>query len=143
LNGVIFAYALDHASGGFTKVATITSGFPGVMDLSFDRETNYLWAICDDGCQNTSGIFEINPATGRFTGPRRFARPSTLPANMNNEGFAIATQAECAAGVKPVFWSDDAETGGHSIRSASLPCGPISSSNRRPVVRTIAPVRRP
>jgi hypothetical protein len=47
-NGVIYAYALNHADGSFTRVATIASGLIGVMDLQFDRETYDLWAVCDD-----------------------------------------------------------------------------------------------
>ena len=42
--------------------------------------------------------------------------------NLNNEGFAMASQSQCVGGFKPVWWSDDGETGGHSIRQASLPC---------------------
>ncbi len=38
LNGTIYAYALNLSSGGFTRIATITSGFPGVMDLEFEPD---------------------------------------------------------------------------------------------------------
>lgn len=125
-NGGIYAYALDHATGGFTRVATIVSGFVGVMDLSFDRELGYLWAVCDDGCQGRTATLEIDgqagsASLGRFVVTHRFERPSTMP-NLNNEGFGIAAQAACVAGQKPVFWADDSETGGHAIRAASLPC---------------------
>ncbi len=37
--GKIYAYALDQAGGGFTRVATIASGFPKVMELEFDPAT--------------------------------------------------------------------------------------------------------
>ncbi len=132
-NGNIYAYALNHTNSTFTRVATITTGFPGVMGLEYDPATRYLWATCDDGCNTTQGILEIDvavgsPTRGRFLEPRRFARPSTL-GNFNNEGFAFGTQAECVGGLKPVFWADDNQTGGHAIRSASMPCGPIASPN--------------
>ena len=32
-------------------------------------------------------------------------------ANLNNEGFAIAPRAECVNGLKPVFYTDDSNTG--------------------------------
>jgi hypothetical protein len=125
-NGVIYAYVLNHVTNGFTRVATISSGFAAVMDLQFDRELNYLWAICDDGCDGQSATLEVDttagsPTKGRFQITHVFARSASMP-NLNNEGFALATQSTCVAGFKPVFWSDDGETGGHSIRQASLPC---------------------
>src|SRR5262249_49551939 len=42
-NGGVYGYALDHVGGGFTRIATITTGFPSVMDLQFDRDLNDLW----------------------------------------------------------------------------------------------------
>ena len=124
-NGVIYAYALNHVTNGFTRVATISSGYTAIMDLQFDRELKYLWAVCDDGCGGEYSTLEINttpgPTQGRFHITHVFARPASMP-NLNNEGFAMGTQLVCVAGFKPVFWADDGETGGHSIRQASLPC---------------------
>jgi hypothetical protein len=51
-----------------------------------------------------------------------FDRPSTLP-NSNNEGITFAPEAECAAGQKSFFWSDDDAISGHSIRRGTIPCG--------------------
>ena len=138
-NGIIYAYALNHATNSATRVATMATGFPGVMGMEYDRETGYLWATCDDGCGNTTGVLQIDVAAGsatrgRFLAPRRYARPTTLP-NINNEGFAFAPQSVCAGGRRPVFWADDSETAGHSIRSASIPCATFSrapSTFRRP-----------
>jgi hypothetical protein len=129
-NGIVYAYALNHTTNTFTRVATFATGFPaGVMALQFDRELNYLWAVCDDGCGGLLATFEINttagsPTLGRFALTRQFRRPSTMP-NINNEGFAVAPQSECVAGKKFAYWSDDSETGGHSIRRASIPCVPF------------------
>ncbi len=128
-NGVVYAYALNHANSTFTRIATITTGYPGVMDLEYDPSTHYLWATCDDGCNNTFGVLEIDtgagsPTRGRFVGPRSFARPAGL-GNFNNEGFAITPSSECVGGVKPVFWADDNQTGGHALRRGSITCGPI------------------
>jgi hypothetical protein len=103
------------------------------MALEFDREAGQLWSTCDDTCGNKAGILSISAAAGatlgRFLPPREFARPSTMP-NINNEGFAFAPQAECVGGRKPVFWADDSETGGHSIRRATMPCGVIPAAAR-------------
>jgi hypothetical protein len=122
-SGIIYVYALDHVSGGFSRVATIASGNTGVMSLEFDRDVGYLWAGCDDSCANELGILQID-ATGKFFVRQQFDRPSTLP-NVNNEGIAIAPESECSGGFKSFFWTDDGETGGHSLRRDSIPCGPF------------------
>ncbi|MEI9947686.1 MAG: lamin tail domain-containing protein [Pseudomonadota bacterium] len=126
-NGLIYAYALDHVGGGYTRVATIASGNPGIMDLNFDRDVGYLWAVCDDSCQGRSNVLDIDtrvgsPTKGKFYIRRGFERPSTMP-NINNEGFAITPEASCVAGFKSVFYSDDSNTNLHAIRRDSIPCG--------------------
>jgi hypothetical protein len=126
-NGIIYAYALNHTTNSYTRVATFSTGFPaGVMALQFDRDLNYLWAVCDDGCGGLLATFEINTNAGtanvgKFALTHQFNRPPSMP-NLNNEGFTITPQAECVAGKKFVYWSDDSETGGHSLRRASISC---------------------
>jgi hypothetical protein len=90
------------------------------MDLHFDRETNDLWAICDDTCQGRSVVLRLG-ADGKFAAARFFERPASA-SNLNNEGFAVAPLAECVNTRRPVFWADDSETGGHSIRKGTLTC---------------------
>ncbi|AMW06438.1 hypothetical protein GEMMAAP_00560 [Gemmatimonas phototrophica] len=124
--GAIHAYALNQVTGSFTRLATFTSGFPVVMELSFDRELNQLWAICDNGCNGRSTILSIDTQSGSsslgsFVVTQRFERPSGLP-DVNNEGFTLAPQAECVSGRKPVFWVDDNETGGISLRRGLVTC---------------------
>lgn len=119
-NGSIYAYALDHVSGGFTRVATIVTGLPAVMDLHFDRDLNDLWAVCDDTCQGRSVVLRID-SSGKFTVARRFERPAGMP-NLNNEGFTIAPISSCVGGNRTVLWADDGETDGRSIRSGTMPC---------------------
>lgn len=124
--GMIYAFALDHASGGFTRIADIPSGLTGVMGLEFDAETGVLWAICDDGCGGRAATLQIDTAAGsdtegRFVVIELHDRPAGMP-NLNNEGFALAPMAECVDGTRPVFWSDDDETGGHSLRRGGLTC---------------------
>jgi uncharacterized protein (TIGR03437 family) len=121
--GLVYAYALDQAGTAFTRLASITTGLAGVMDLHFDRDLNDLWAVCDDTCQGRSVVLRID-ASGKFTPARRFERPAGMP-NLNNEGFAIAPAALCVSNLKPVFWADDTETGGQAIRAGTLSCSPF------------------
>ncbi|MFC1408143.1 lamin tail domain-containing protein [Streptacidiphilus sp. N1-12] len=121
-NGTVYAYALNLTSGAYTRVATIASGFPAVMDLEFEPATGHLWAACDDTCQGQTATLDIN-AQGQFALTATYDRPSGM-ANYNNEGFAIAPQSTCTGGHKPVVWSDDANDGGHALRAGTLNCTP-------------------
>jgi hypothetical protein len=126
-NGLVYAYALNHADGSFRRIATIASSHPGMMGLEFDRETGLLWAACDDTANGQVAVLGIDsiPSSatfGHFVVKRKFERPTTMP-NLNNEGIAFAPESECAGGQKPFFWADDSETGGHSIRRDTIPCG--------------------
>jgi hypothetical protein len=119
-NGDIYAYALTQSGGGFTRVATFSSGFPGVMDLEFEPATGHLWAACDDTCQGRTSTLDVN-AQGQFAVTHTYDRPTGM-ANYNNEGFAIAPQTACVAGHKPVIWSDDSDDDGHALRAGTLNC---------------------
>ncbi|WP_083958070.1 lamin tail domain-containing protein [Herbidospora mongoliensis] len=119
-NGSVYAYALDQNGTNFTKVATIVSGFPGVMELTYDPEIKKLWVACDDTCQGRVATFDVN-ASGAFASTELYERPAGLP-NLNNEGFAVAPQNECVAGRKPAFWTDDSNTGGHALRIGTVNC---------------------
>ncbi|MFI9051957.1 lamin tail domain-containing protein [Streptomyces sp. NPDC053427] len=119
-HGPLYAYALDRSGGGFTRVATITSGLSGVMDLEFEPATGHLWAACDDTCQGQTATLDIN-AQGQFSATAVHDRPTGMP-NYNNEGFAIAPQSTCANGHKPVVWSDDTNDDGHALRAGTLNC---------------------
>jgi hypothetical protein len=126
-NGVIYGYALNHADNSFTRVATFPSGQVSIMDLSYDREVGYLWAQCDNTCGNKATVFRLDvmptsPTAGRFQIGRVFDRPDSLP-DSNFEGIGIAPEAECVAGQKHFFWSDDSALDMHSIRRGSIPCG--------------------
>ncbi len=123
--GQIIVYALNGATDGFTRVATIASGFSNVMGLEYEPESTALWAVCDDTCDGQHNILEIaqaGPDDGEFVVTDSFSRPPEMP-NLNNEGFAIAPGAECDNGLKQVFWSDDANTDNHALRAGSLRCG--------------------
>jgi hypothetical protein len=117
-NGTIYAYALTQTGTGYTRVATITSGFPAVMELEFDPATGHLWAVCDDTCSGRASTLDIG-GSGQFALTATYNRPSGMP-NYNNEGFAISPT--CTSGLKTVVWSDDTNDGSHALRAGTLNC---------------------
>ncbi|QIG46101.1 hypothetical protein G5V58_19655 [Nocardioides anomalus] len=120
--GTVYAYALDLTGSAYTRVASFPSGFPSVMDLTYEPGTRKLWAVCDDTCGGRTATFEVN-ASGAFARTGFFERPGNPgSANLNNEGFAIAPQSECVNGLKPTFYADDSNTDGHVIRVGTLNC---------------------
>jgi hypothetical protein len=132
-NSRVYAYALNHANNTFTRIASFASGYTnGVMALDWEEEKDRLWVVCDDTCGGRHGTFAIDtavgPTQGTFVAKKYYERPSGMP-NLNNEGFTTTPRAECSGGVKPVFWTDDAATGGHSVRAGSLSCTPRVSSD--------------
>ncbi|MFT3926632.1 MAG: lamin tail domain-containing protein [Myxococcales bacterium] len=127
--GTLYAYVLDHVSGSFQRVASMASGQPMSIDLSFDREVGQLWSYCDDACGNRATILRVeegasSPDYGKFTLRAAYERPAGMT-NLANEGIAIASEAECQAGTKPFFWADDSDTDGHSLREGAVQCGTL------------------
>jgi hypothetical protein len=120
-NGVIYAFALDHTTGTFTRIATIASGDVTAKALVFDREVGYLWTYCGAPCGGQAGVLTID-TTGRFAVRRQFARPTGMP-NIANEGIAIEPESACVAGQKSFWWSDDGQTDGFALRGGTIPCG--------------------
>lgn len=125
----IYAYALDHVANTFLRVATVQSGQPLVVDLSYDRDVGQLWAYCDDACGNRGTILAVqeNPASpdfGKLAVRAAYERPAGM-ANLANEGIAVGGESECSGGQKPFFWADDSDTGGVSIRRGAVTCGPL------------------
>jgi hypothetical protein len=121
-NGSIYAYALDHVAGTYSRISAFSSGFAVVKAITFDRDVNQLWAQCGASCGNRSSLLRVSATTGKFTVVNQYERPTSMP-NISNEGFAVVPEAECSAGMKAVYWADDAETGGHSIRTGKMLCG--------------------
>ncbi|MET7417709.1 lamin tail domain-containing protein [Dactylosporangium sp. NPDC005555] len=124
-NGSVYAYALA-PGGAYTRIATFASGFPSVMDLEFEPETGHLWAVCDDTCNGR--VATLGVTAGAFAVDGLYERPAGMP-NLNNEGFAIAPQAACVAGGKPVVWSDDSGTDGHALRGGTITCVDLDSDD--------------
>jgi hypothetical protein len=120
-NGLVYVYALDHAGGSFTRIASFESGHESIMSLAFDRDVGYLWSQCDNGCDNQVDVLAIDPS-GVFAPRGQFERPATMD-NLNNEGIAFAPESRCENGRRAFFWVDDGNAGGHALRADSIPCG--------------------
>lgn len=123
--GNVHAYALDLTSNSFQQVATFDSGFPSVIDLSYDPEKKKLWVECDNTCNGQTQLFDVN-GSGAFAATNAYERPSGL-GNFNNEGFTPAARSECVGGVKPVFWADDSDDSTHSLRQGTLSCTAVQA----------------
>ncbi|MDA0170984.1 lamin tail domain-containing protein [Solirubrobacter taibaiensis] len=115
----IVAYALTPGVAA-AKVATIDSGFLSVMDLEYEPASRLLWAACDDTCIGRTATLDV-AASGRFAVTNVYERPAGMD-NFNNEGFAIAPNAECANNVKPAFWLDDTNALGTALRVGTIRC---------------------
>jgi hypothetical protein len=124
-DGAIVAYALNHSTNAFARVATVSNVFPSVMDLGFDPALQQLRVVCDNNCNGRSALFDVQTAAGgnqgKFVSTAIYERPAGM-ANLNNEGFTVAANSECASGVKPAFWADDSNTGGHVLRAGTIGC---------------------
>ncbi|MEU2881263.1 hypothetical protein, partial [Streptomyces sp. NPDC007070] len=118
--GTVYGYVLQD-SGAFTRVASFASGMSGVMELQWEPQASRLWAVCDDTCHGRHRTLRVDAATGAFTTVAVYNRPSGMP-DYDNEGFALAGADECVAGVKPVYWADDANDGGHALRKGTVIC---------------------
>ncbi|GAB3300875.1 hypothetical protein EK0264_00135 [Epidermidibacterium keratini] len=119
--GLVHAFALN-SDGTFALVSTLEPGLAGVMALDYDAATGLLWAVCDDNCEGTAAVFDLT--SDQYAVPAYIARPTGMP-NLNNEGFAIAPTSLCTAGSRPVWWTDDGDTDGYSVRVGSLPCADV------------------
>ncbi|MFE5591341.1 lamin tail domain-containing protein [Streptomyces sp. NPDC056549] len=117
--GSVHGYVLEDG-GTATRVATISSGMAGVMELQWEPQAARLWLVCDDTCSGQHRTVKIG-ANGTFTQDAVYNRPAGM-ANLNNEGFALAAADECVGGTKPVYWADDSNTSGHAIRKGTVTC---------------------
>ncbi|MGW4276302.1 lamin tail domain-containing protein [Streptomyces seoulensis] len=117
--GMVYGYVLQD-SGAFTRVASVSSGMSGVMELQWEPQASRLWVVCDDTCHGEHRTLRVD-ATGAFATTAVYDRPGGMP-DYNNEGFALAGADECVAGAKPVYWADDSDDGGHALRRGSITC---------------------
>ncbi|MEU3606856.1 lamin tail domain-containing protein [Streptomyces sp. NPDC035033] len=117
--GTVHGYVLQD-SGAFTRVTSAGTGMTGVMEVQWEPGASRLWAVCDNTCGGQHRTLKVD-ASGAFAVTAAYARPAGMP-DLNNEGFALAGADECVAGVKPVHWSDDSNTGGHALRRGTVSC---------------------
>jgi hypothetical protein len=127
-NGQIYAYALNQSGSSYVRIATIASGQSQIMDLSFDRDNNILWAACDNNCSGKMTLLSVDtavgsPTKGKFVVRKGYNRPSSM-SNYNNEGIAIAPESECVNSLKTFIWADDSEDNKHALRRGTISCGP-------------------
>lgn len=118
----IYAVALQDA-GAASIVATIDPKLSVVADVTWDAASGTLYAVCDDACGGEIHAMRIaadGPYAGTFQTVAAYLAPAGMPATAGNEGFAIGT---CENGVAPVFYADDAETDGISLREGRMYCG--------------------
>ncbi|MGW2685550.1 lamin tail domain-containing protein [Streptomyces sp. NPDC001414] len=117
--GMIYGYVLKDG-GTFTRVASVSSGMAGVMELQWEPHASRLWAVCDDTCDGQHRTLKIN-ASGVFATTAVYNRPSGMD-NLNNEGFSVSGSDACTGGSKPVYWSDDSNDSGHALRRGTITC---------------------
>jgi hypothetical protein len=117
--GTVYAYVLED-SGAYQRVASISSGMAGVMELQWEPQASRLWAVCDDTCDGQHRTFKVNSA-GVFALAGVYNRPSGM-SNYNNEGFSLSGSGQCVSGSKPVYWADDSNDGNHAIRRGTVNC---------------------
>lgn len=122
-DGGIYAYYLNTMDGSSQQIASFGSGMESIMSLSFDRDTGYLWAMCDDNCDGVHSVHSVDNTTGVFRHIGAYERPASMGGNFDTEGFTTTPDAECdASGQKQVLWADDKNDGGHSLRRDTIPC---------------------
>ncbi|MER5885431.1 lamin tail domain-containing protein [Streptomyces sp. NPDC001941] len=117
--GKVYGYVLQD-SGTATRVASVDTGLAGVMEVQWEPQASRLWAVCDDTCGGRHLTLKVG-ANGVFAPAASYNRPSGMP-DINNEGFSLAGASECVSGTKPVYWSDDSNTGGHALRRGTINC---------------------
>ena len=117
--GMVYGYVLADA-GTFTRVAAVSSGMSGVMEVQWEPQAARLWVVCDDTCNGQHWTMQVG-AAGVFAITAAHSRPTGMP-NINNEGFAVSGAAECVGGSKPVYWADDSNTSGHALRKGTITC---------------------
>lgn len=114
--GDVYAVALM-ADGSAELIATLASPFDWVMALDLQEATGKLRAFCDEVCEGESVTYDLR--ADQVTASPRYARPAGME-NLANEGVAIAPWETCSDGALRIFFADDANTEGHSVRGTEL-----------------------
>ena len=123
--GQVIGYALNRTNDSFKRIATIASTFSS-RDGARVRARDH--APVGHVRQQLPGperdARHRTPATGKFVVTNMYARPGGMD-NFNNEGFAIAPQAECVNGLKPTFYAEDSDANRHTLRGGTINCTPL------------------
>lgn len=115
-NGDLYAFAL-WADGTHVLVGTIDPMLGGVMALDYDSALDKIWAVCDNGCEGTAALIDLNgTATPDI---QHVTAPGGMDTTLNNEGFA--TSPVCVNDERFVWWFADGEVTS-ALRQGSLPC---------------------
>ena len=115
-NGYIYGYIVQ-SNGKYSRISTFSSGEKTIMSLSFDTTTGNLWSGCDNNCDGRRSVFKIK--NGSFYKDITYERRSSM-GNLINEGNTISIEITNA--YKSVFFADDDNDDGHSIRTDKIPC---------------------
>ncbi|MGW4803561.1 lamin tail domain-containing protein [Kitasatospora sp. NPDC004272] len=126
-DGTLHVYGLN-SDGTFTTFGTVSTGKPGVMDVTYDAGTQRIVATCDNTCGETHTFLKVN-AAGAIVPDVTYTNPAVMPVD-NLEGFALAPTSTCAGGFREAVWSDDGIYGfgsgtssyGHALYSGTFPC---------------------
>lgn len=106
--------------GRTSLIATIASGLPTAMELSWSAEHQELWAVCDNTCDGVASLLRLR--AGAFEVVALVNPPAGL-ASLNDEGFV---RLPCEAGRSVVVWADDVATDRHVLRESASSCGPFA-----------------
>lgn len=105
------------------QVSSIRNFDVSIMSLQFDKDSSLMWALCDNTCTSGNNIatYLLNSETGKFDITHMYEQPKGLPL-YNNEGFAILRDSSCVNSEKAVYFVDDDNNNGYSLRRAHLDC---------------------
>lgn len=101
-DGYIYVFALEE-NGNKTLITQIDSGMGMVMGLDYDEKENRLWALSDNGRDNTLATITLNGTKNPDV--TYHLPPASLNLKENNEGFAIGNVV--VDGYRLVYWFMD------------------------------------
>jgi hypothetical protein len=128
-NGVAYMLVLDEADNSSTLIGSFSPSQGYIMSLHYDAANRLMWSMCDNTCPVVTHTVLSLSSIGAFNIVGTYAAPPAIN-GMNLEGFAMAPESLCKASsdasgelMKTVYWADDGNDQGHSIRQGSVLCG--------------------
>jgi len=106
--GAVFAFDLDPGSNAFTFVGEYRTAYDETAALHFDRGNGRLY-IWHDADWDTWEVVDLSstPIAGSSARQFRVVRTFNGPHHRNNEGLALTSIDECAAGSRSAFLTTD------------------------------------